>query len=240
MDEWEIPSVSVGEKKNGSIGYWTSEITEFSPAKGMATPATLQLLLPVTPFCHHSLGPTRGKVTRQPVKHTTSPNAGLAAIYGDKHMSRSSVGHWSWDTTTGATAASSALRLPWQLHMSLPGLWEWLPNPVLHEEKSGHAKRPLCPHKTRTHLPLMHFKTSHAPCWDWLILLLFISDWRETTRLSSTGQKFLGQSEPARGSLAEVGKSPQLRPLHLAGGHCRIYKGNGVSWNLRLCFHYLI
>ena len=93
VDEWEIPSVSVGGG-NDSIGYWTSEITEFSPAKGMATPATLQLLLPVTPFCHHSLGPTRGKVTRQPVKHTTSPNAGLAAVYGDKHMSRMELRHY--------------------------------------------------------------------------------------------------------------------------------------------------
>ena len=223
-------------KKTGPTGYWTPEITEFSPAKGMATPAALQLLLPVTPFHHQSLGPMRGKVTRQPVKHTASPDVGLVAVFGGMHMSRGSVRHRIRDIAAGVAAASYACHLPGSsagAELGCGGDFQTL----YFKKRIQVTPRALCVHVS---VPWMHFKTRHAPYWDWLILLPLISDWWETTALSSSGQKFLGQSEPARGSLAEVGKSPLLFSLDLAGGQCRIYKGNVVSWNWRLCLHYLI
>lgn len=156
--------------------------------------ATLQLLLPITPFRHHPSGPIRGKVTRQSVKHKTFLSMGSVAIYGDRRMRWSSTRRQSWCNTAGA-CSSYTLRVPWQVHVRGSGLGGLVSKSCTSRREIRVMPSVLCVHVS---ILLMHFQTSHVPCCDWLIPLLFISDWGEPTWMSSSCQKILGQSQPRR------------------------------------------
>ena len=133
--------------RGNELVYWTLHIRDnwVFPSKGhghtTTQEATLQLLLPITPFRHHPSGPIRGKVTRQSVKHKTFLSMGVVAIYGGKHMRWRSTRRQSWRNTAGA-CSSYKLCLPGQVHVSGAGQWEWFPNPVLQEGKSGSCQVP--------------------------------------------------------------------------------------------------
>lgn len=186
--------VSLG-KWSGPIEYSTSARTELPPTEEMVASrlhkTTLQLLLPITPFHHHLSGPRRGKVTRQSVKPKPFLSMGSAAIYGEKHMSKGSLRCQSWGNAAGASAAqmcsvclgrSGGARRRWGSVFQIP---------YFKKGNQGHATCSVCPCKCSVHA----FESQSWPRCDWLILLLFISDWGEPRWMSPSCQKVLGQSQ---------------------------------------------